>query len=390
MNYSFFERQFADKVFGALDGIETGALTLITPDGRTRTFEGRKDGPTAHLHVHRWQVFSNLIFKGDIGFADDYRNGLWDCDDLTALVELALLNRSACQDFVLGHGVFRTLSKLRYILNLNTIRGSKNNIHAHYDLGNSFYKLWLDPSMTYSSALFKGDEDDLMSAQNNKYDRILDVLGSSSGDLLEVGCGWGGFAERAVAKSDFNIKGITLSEEQHQFARERLKTQANIALEDYRHQKSLYDQIVSIEMFEAVGEKFWPVYFQKLKSLLKQKGRAVLQTITINEHDFATYRNGADFIRSYIFPGGMLPSLPRFQQEASKAGLKTGSVHAFGQDYARTMTHWLDRFDDRAEDIKALGFDEGFMRLWRFYLAACIAGFKVGRTDVVQIELAHV
>jgi cyclopropane-fatty-acyl-phospholipid synthase len=281
------------------------------------------------------------------------------------------------------------LSALFYLFRLNTIKGSKKNIHAHYDLGNAFYSLWLDPSMTYSSALYQSEQDSLTQAQYNKYDRMLDCINHQSGRLLEVGCGWGGLAERAIHKGDYDIKGITLSEEQHDFAQARLGKDVKIVLEDYRHQTGLYDHIISIEMFEAVGERFWPTYFQKLKSLLAKNGKAVIQTITINEHDFPNYRKGGDFIRSFIFPGGMLPSVSRFKQEAEKAGLKAHEPYKFGHDYARTLETWLENFDKQKQQVRALGFDDGFIRLWRFYLAACAAGFRTNKTDVMQMELTH-
>ena len=243
--------------------------------------------------------------------------------------------------------------------------------------------------MTYSAAIYKDQNETLEQAQHNKYDRIVDCLNQNSGSLLEVGCGWGGFAERAQDKGDFGIKGITLSEEQHDYARDRLGQKANIVLEDYRHQNGKFDNLVSIEMFEAVGERYWPTYFNKIGDLLSKNGKAVIQTITMNEHDFPRYRRGGDFIRSYIFPGGMLPSPSRFREEAEKAGLKAGNESYFGQDYATTLEHWLKDFEAKRDEVKALGFDDGFIRLWRFYLAACVAGFRTGRTDVMQVELAH-
>jgi cyclopropane-fatty-acyl-phospholipid synthase len=363
---------------------------VTTPDGKIRTFSGQENPQHhANLIVHDWKVFTNLMRKGDIGFADDYRSGLWDTDDINQLVQLGLQNQSAMQDMVAGSKLYNMISSLFYLFKINTVKGSKKNIHAHYDLGNAFYQLWLDPSMTYSSALFKSENDSLTQAQHHKYDRMLDCMEAESGRLLEVGCGWGGLAERAISRGDFNIKGITLSEEQHDFAQARLGKNVHIALEDYRHQTGVYDRIISIEMFEAVGERFWPVYFQKLKELLAINGKAVVQTITINEKDFPTYRRGGDFIRSYIFPGGMLPSVSRFKQEAEKAGLKTHTPFMFGQDYARTLETWLESFDKQKKPIRALGFDEGFIRLWRFYLATCAAGFRVNKTDVMQMEISH-
>ena len=379
----------ADKLFKKLDNLEHGTLTLTTPDGKTRVFEGKKPGEKANIELRDWRVISNMMRKGDIGFADDYRAGQWDTDDLTALLNLGLSNKQALDRLVLGNRLFRTLSTLSYLLRLNTVKGSKKNIHAHYDLGNSFYKLWLDPSMTYSSAIYKDSKDTLTQAQHNKYDRITELLENNSGSLLEIGCGWGGFAERALENADFDIKGITLSEEQHAFAGNRLGQNANVALEDYRNQNGKFDHIVSIEMFEAVGEQYWKTYFAKIKELLSEKGSAVIQTITMNDKDFPRYRKGGDFIRSFIFPGGMLPSPSRFKEEAQKAGLRMDDPFFFGHDYARTLQEWLHTFDNKKEEILALGFDEGFIRLWRFYLAACIAGFSSERTNVMQVQLKH-
>lgn len=379
----------SEQLFRRLDKIESGTLRLLTPDGKERVIEGKKPGKKAHIEIRDWRVVSNMVRKGDIGFAEDYRNGEWDTENLTDLITLGLENRNAFQGFVLGKQFMRTIKMMSYMLRLNTIRGSKKNIHAHYDIGNAFYKLWLDPSMTYSSALFQGHDDTLQQAQYNKYDRIVGQLNGSSGRLLEIGCGWGGFAERAVAQGDFDVKGITLSEEQHDYACNRLGDRAKIALEDYRHQETKFDHIVSIEMFEAVGERYWKTYFNKIRDLLHKDGKAVIQTITIDDGDFEKYRMGGDFIRTYIFPGGMLPSASVFEHEAQKAGLKVENSFGFGQDYARTLDIWLDAFDAKRDAVKAMGFDDGFIRLWRFYLAACSAGFKTGRTDVMQVELSH-
>ncbi len=380
----------AEQILKRLDRLSWGTLQLTTPDGIVRTFSGQTNSEhIAEIVVHDWNVFTNLIRKGDIGFADDYRAGKWDTDNINQLVELGLKNQSSIDQMITGNKLYSMLSSLFYLFRLNTIKGSKKNIHAHYDLGNAFYRLWLDPSMTYSSALYQSEHESLTQAQYNKYDRMLDCISHPSGRLLEVGCGWGGLAERAIQKGDYEIKGITLSEEQHAFAQQRLGKNANIALEDYRHQTGFYDHIISIEMFEAVGERFWPIYFQKLKSLLAKSGKAVIQTITINEHDFPSYRKGGDFIRSFIFPGGMLPSVSRFKQEAEKAGLKAHAPYQFGLDYARTLETWLDSFDQQRQQVKALGFDDGFIRLWRFYLAACAAGFRTNKTDVMQMELTH-
>jgi len=384
-----FTQLATDKLLRSLTHLDAGRLMFTTPDGRTRHFEGRHQGPTASIRLNDWSVVSNMFRKGDIGLADDYRQGKWDTDDLIALTTLGLANKAALDRFLAGHSLSRFFSMLSYLFKLNTLKGSKKNIHAHYDLGNEFYSLWLDPSMTYSSALYNDANNTLQQAQHNKYDRILDQLEADSGNLIEVGCGWGGFAERAQQRGDFDIRGITLSEEQHAFAQQRLGQHADIVLEDYRHQQGKFQHIVSIEMFEAVGERYWATYFAKLKTMLQQKGKAVVQTITINERDFPRYRRGGDFIRSFIFPGGMLPTPTRFKQEAEKAGLRVENQFFFGYDYAKTLGVWLDNFDVEIDKVKALGFDEPFIRLWRFYLAACISGFNTDRTNVMQVTLGH-
>ena len=385
------DQWISHKFLRQLEKIEFGAITVTDPDGRTHAFAGRQSGPTADLQLHQWSVIRTLLTKADTGFAQDYQRGLWDSADLIALTSFAMLNEAALASYVDGSPFWEWLLNLGYRLQANTLKGSRRNIQAHYDLGNDFYKLWLDPSMTYSSAIYQDGAAQLPleQAQHLKYDRILERLNASSGRLLEVGCGWGGFAARALDKHDYQIKGITLSDEQHAYANDRLKQSANIVLEDYRHQQGVYDRIVSIEMFEAVGEKFWPVYFSKLASLLKSDGKAVVQTITMADDRFEKYRKGTDMIRSYIFPGGMLPSPKRFRLEAAAAGLVTTNEYHFGESYARTLEQWLHNFDARLSEIKALGYDNSFIRLWRLYLAVCVSGFRTGRTSVMQINLHH-
>lgn len=382
-------KKITDHFLSSLDRLEYGSFELVTPDGQTRSFQGKNPGVAGKLQLHEWSVLSNMAAKGDIGLAEDYRAGLWETSNLEDLLTLGLQNEQVISRYVFGNPLSKIKNRLVYLMNMNTLKGSKKNIHAHYDLGNEFYKLWLDPTMTYSSALFNTPQESLEQGQLNKYDRILDVLGDGRGDLLEIGCGWGGFAERATLRSDLSVKGITLSEEQHVYARNRLGNKAEIVIEDYRHQQGLFDYIVSIEMFEAVGEKYWPVYFSKIASLLKKEGKAVIQTITIHDSIFEKYREGGDAIRSFIFPGGMLPSPSRFKEEAAKAGLKATNQFDFGLDYALTLQRWLKTFDEKTPQILAMGFDEGFIRLWRFYLASCIAGFRTGRANVMQIELSH-
>lgn len=383
-------RTIADKFLKLMTNIEHGSLELVTPEGALHRFESGRPGPRGHFHLRSWDVITRMSLKGDVSLAEDYSRGRWDTRNLNELVLFGVQNARALGQFFTGNRFFGALANLAYALRLNTLRGSRRNISAHYDLGNEFYALWLDPSMTYSSAIYTGESETLEQAQYNKYDRILDRLGNAPGDVLEIGCGWGGFAERAVDLGGHRVRGITLSEAQRNYARRRLAGKsAEIALEDYRHQQGRFDNIVSIEMFEAVGEKYWPVYFDKIASLLKPGGRAVIQTITIDDDHFDSYRRGSDVIRSFIFPGGMLPSKSRFADEAARAGLKITDRHDFGRDYARTLFEWLENFDARREKLPALGFDDRFVRMWRFYLASCIAGFETRRTDVMQVELRH-
>ena len=378
-----------DYLFRRLEQLEVGTLKLTTPDGKTHEFVGKQTGINANITLRDWRVIKNMVLKGDIGLVEDYCNQVWETDDLEALIRFGIINYRVLNRYIVGSKLSNLLSMLNYLLKLNSVKGSKKNILAHYDLGNDFYQLWLDPSMTYSAAIFAKESDNLETAQFNKYDRLLNRLTHSSGSLLEIGCGWGGFAERAQSQGDFNIKGITLSKAQHDYAQERLDKTANIVMEDYRHQNGRFDHIVSIEMFEAVGERYWKTYFDKIKQLLNQNGKALIQTITMNEADYPTYRRSGDFIRSYIFPGGMLPSLSSFKASVHQAGLKTEDIFCFGQDYAKTLKLWLDQFEHVQAEVKQLGFDDQFIRLWRFYLAACIAAFKTEHTNVMQIELSH-
>jgi cyclopropane-fatty-acyl-phospholipid synthase len=383
------KKLIVDRLLKLLDKTEYGSFRLSLPDGRIYNFAGSQVGPAADLKLNDWRMAMSTFTKGDVGLAQAYRDGWWDSEDVYAMLVFAIQNQDALNAFIVGNPVAAFGSRIFYAFQKNTIKGSRKNIQAHYDLGNDFYKLWLDPTMTYSSALYKTKGEDLEQAQLNKYDRIVDRLDGGSGSILEIGCGWGGFGERAAALGDYGIRGITLSDEQHAYAQQRLGNKADIVLEDYRIQDSKVDHIVSIEMFEAVGEEYWSTYFGKIKELLNDKGCAVIQTITMADSFFDQYRKGTDFIRSYIFPGGMLPSPSIFKNEAEKAGLQLTGSFSFGHDYATTLLEWLKVFDERKADVLAQGYDEGFIRMWRLYLAGCAAGFSTERTDVMQIELRH-
>jgi len=385
-----FDEFIFRQILKRLDNLKVGSLRIQAPDNKVYEFQGEIAGPKADIIIHDWRVIGNLVSKGDIGFAEDYSAGKWETGDLINLLTVSIQNRAILDPLFKADSIRRVLYHISYFFRSNSISGSQKNIHAHYDLGNDFYKLWLDETMTYSSALFENHDESLVVAQKRKYDRIIDKLESSSGNLLEIGCGWGGFAHQLISHGkDYEIKGITLSKAQHDFANERLQSNASIALEDYRHQKGQFDHIVSIEMFEAVGEKYWPVYFKKLQSLLKKTGKAVVQTITIEDKSFHRYKNDTDFLRTYIFPGGLLPSPSKFNEEVKKAGLKVIESFEFGHDYAQTLRLWLKSFDHVYDDVKAMGFDDAFVRLWRFYLAGCAAAFHTGYTNVRQVEIVH-
>ncbi|HEY4077437.1 MAG TPA: cyclopropane-fatty-acyl-phospholipid synthase family protein [Rhizomicrobium sp.] len=372
----------------AISSLEYGTLEFIAPDGEVSLCTGRHPGPSARFEIHEWDVLRRIMARGDIGLGEEYIAGTWDTDNVEKLVSLFLLNLDHFSDFSDGN----LINRLGFVIHnafvrRNSISGSSRNIQDHYDVGNDFYSLWLDKSMTYSSALYDGTAD-LFRAQQNKYERILSKFEKSKASVLEIGCGWGGFAERAAA-DNHEVTGLTISPSQHKFASARLNGQADIRLEDYRRCKGTFDNIVSIEMFEAVGEHYWPQYFATVAERLKRGGRAIIQTITIKDELFAGYRCRSDFVRHYVFPGGMLPSLQRFREEAEKAGLKFAGAFGFGKDYARTLREWLVQMQSVEPQITALGHDQQFLRNWEFYLGICAATFEVARTDVVQVELVN-
>jgi cyclopropane-fatty-acyl-phospholipid synthase len=377
--------------FTALENVEFGSILIKSPDGKEHKFVGKNAGPQADMTLHNWGVLKAFILHGDVGVAETYSTGDWDTNDIEAVMQFGLLNEAAMERVLYGSYFSRLFSRIAYMFRANSLNGSRQNIAAHYDLGNDFYSLWLDETMTYSSAIFSNDNLLLPQAQNRKYDRMLERL-NCAGELLEIGCGWGGMAERAIEKYDHSVKGLTLSVEQQKYAQARLQKfngNANIALQDYRHETKKFDNIVSIEMFEAVGEKYWDTYFGKVSECLKSKGKAIIQTITIDDKYFETYRKGADMIRTFIFPGGMLPSPSKFEFHANKADLQLTDKFAFGKDYAKTLRQWLINFEAKEQQLDAMGFDEKFRRLWKMYLAACAASFEVGRIDVMQLELQH-
>lgn len=378
-----------------LGKMESGALRVDFPDGQTALF-GDGSFPVA-LVLLDWELFGAALKSGDIGFAETYMDGSWRTDDLAALIGLLVRNRTSMESAVYGTWWGSLLYRIRHLFNRNSRTGSRKNIHAHYDIGNDFYQLWLDPSMTYSSALFSnGHVDNLQQAQQAKYRRIVTELNlAPHARVLEIGCGWGGFAEVAARESSARVTGLTLSTEQLQFARQRLRDagvvdQVELLLQDYRDVNGEFDAIASIEMFEAVGESYWPDYFNCIARNLKIGGRACIQTIVIADPLFERYRKGTDFIQQYIFPGGMLPSPAVFRKQAQAHGLRLVNDFAFGLDYARTLAEWAAAFREQLPRVREQGFDERFLKTWQFYLAYCEGGFRAGSIDVMQFTLEKV
>ncbi len=385
--------RWCETVFALIRRLEVGSISFTLPDGRTFIARGQKPGPAGHFDVHDGRLFARMVREGDLGFLEAYLDGWWDTPDLQALMDVALLNNDQIGYSFPGSGVVRAYERLRHWLRANTRRGSRRNIAYHYDLGNEFYRLWLDPSMTYSSALFSGQGETLEQAQRNKYASICDRMRLTPGDhVLEIGCGWGGFAEYAISERGARVTGLTLSREQHDFARQRLferglAERAEIVMRDYREEQGTYDGVASIEMFEAVGERYWPAFFRTVFQRLRPGGLASIQMITVADNLFESYRRGTDFIQKYIFPGGMLAAPSVALGRAEAAGLIHVGSMEFGESYSRTLRAWYDDFNERWDEIAQLGFDERFRRMWNMYLTSCAACFAAGTTDVTQISL---
>jgi cyclopropane-fatty-acyl-phospholipid synthase len=371
-----------------------GVLTFVLPDGREIRLDGPEAGPEARLIVHNYNFMKRTLRSGTIGFGEGYMAGEWDTPELSVLLEVLASNFARFERVAFGNPVMGFLNLLEHALRSNTRHGARKNIHAHYDLGNAFYSRWLDPSMTYSSAKFERPGEPLSDGQKRKYRALAESMGlTPDHHVLEIGCGWGGFAEFAAGDVGAKVTAITISEEQFRFASQRmfekgLAERAEIRLVDYRDVDGQFDRVASIEMFEAVGERYWPTYFNKIRDSLTPGGRAGLQIITIRDELFDHYRRRADFIQKYIFPGGMLPSEERLKAVTDSAGLTWAGISRFGHNYADTLAEWARRFEAGWDDIRGLGFDERFRKLWRFYLSYCEAGFRTARTDVVQLSLA--
>ncbi|MEI7783335.1 MAG: cyclopropane-fatty-acyl-phospholipid synthase family protein [Betaproteobacteria bacterium] len=388
----------ARTVLEMLRRLKHGSLNLSLPDGSEHRF-GSGDAPSASLRLHNWKVCAAALKSGDIGFAEGYIDGDWSTTDLSALLRLFIANRREVEDVIYGTWLGRLVYRIRHLLHRNTRSNSQKNIHAHYDLGNAFYELWLDGTMNYSSALFESPQTPMQQAQRAKVARALRMVGVKPGDrVLEIGCGWGALAEMASVEFDASLVGVTLSTEQLAWARARMERcgvaeRVDLRLQDYRDigrdsaADRQFDAICSIEMIEAVGREYWPTYFSTVARLLKPGGKACIQSIVIADELFERYLQSTDFIQQYVFPGGCLPSPKAFREQARQAGLQVVDEFCFGQDYAETLRQWRQSFMAREAQVLALGFDQRFMRIWEFYLAYCEAAFAERNTDVVQYTL---
>jgi len=379
-----------DFLWDSLDKVKYGALTVIMPDKTQRLFKGEQSGYVASLIIQDLNCIDLIISGGDVAFGETYMEGMWTTHDLPNLLCFFTQNSATLEKLFHAKKLKALMLFFGSLLRKNTKVGSKKNIQEHYDLGNNFYELWLDSSMTYSSAYFRDKALDLSMAQKLKYQYIIDKLVGKN--ILEIGCGWGGFAEEALQKN-FDIKCLTISPSQYEFAKKRLAKFGNkhtLSLQDYRDEEGFYDNVVSIEMFEAVGKEYWDNYFKVISKVLKNEGRALVQTITIDQEVFDGYKNRVDFIQKHIFPGGALPSKPVMRKLIANNGFKILSELEFGKDYEKTLRIWLNNFDHKRSEILKMGFSERFIRKWRFYLSYCIAGFSARRTDVVIFEFKKI
>ena len=382
-------------VFDMISRMPRGRLDLVLPDGRRFRAEGKAAGYVAELQIHNTDLFARLIREGDLGFCEAYMDGWWSTPDLMAFMDLVHDEADEMYDGFPGQKLVRAYEKLRFWLQSNSKRQARKNISYHYDLGNEFYGLWLDETMTYSSAKFDTGQEGLEVAQTLKYASMVDQMGVEPGDhVLEIGCGWGGFAEYAAKERGLRVTGLTISKEQHDYAVDRiakagLSHMVDIKLQDYRDERGSYDGIASIEMFEAVGEKYWPVYFNALRDRLKPGRNATLQIITVQHRRWHVYKRGVDFIQKYIFPGGMLPSPVVLRQEIERAGLSVARSIEFGESYSQTLRRWHEVFNAKWDKVAHLGFDDRFRRMWNFYLTSCAGTFHSGNCDVTQITVTR-
>jgi cyclopropane-fatty-acyl-phospholipid synthase len=387
---SRLQRFAGARLRAALSGLTQSRLRIELPGGYAFSCGPRNADRRADWTIRKWNTLLRIASSGTLGFAEGFIAAEWETSDLRALLHAFAEEMDDLHAAQARRGPSRVLARIQHWMNANTRSGSRRNIAFHYDLGNAFYAQWLDPTMTYSSAVFERGDETLEEAQRQKYRRICRQLELKPGNrVLEIGCGWGGFAETAIREFGCHVTGLTLSREQHDYAVARLEraglaASADIRLQDYRDVDEAFDAIASIEMFEAVGEENWAAYFDRVAACLRPGGRASLQIITIREEQFDQYRGSVDFIQKYVFPGGILPPPSRLAAEAERTGLAETDITMFGQSYARTLSLWHDAYRAAWPEIRKMGFDDRFDRIWRFYLAYCEAGFAAGRIDVGQ------
>lgn len=385
-------RYFA-QAFDVASKLENGRLDLVLPDGRRFRVDGNNPGPVAELDIHNPDVFGRLIREGDLGFSEAYLEGWWSTPDLQSFMDLIHADNDALWVGYPGAGLVRAFERVRFWFQSNSKKQARKNISYHYDLGNDFYSLWLDDTMTYSSAIFDTGQESHEAAQTAKYASMVDQMGAEPGDhVLEIGCGWGGFAEYAAKERGLKVTGLTISQEQYNYAVKRIEKagladKVDFKMQDYRDERGEYDGIASIEMFEAVGEKYWPSYFNTVRNCLKPGKNATLQIITVEDSAFDRYRKSVDFIQKYIFPGGMLPGPTILKKQVRNAGLQVKHSIEFGESYSQTLRRWHETFNDRWKEVEALGFDDRFRRMWNFYLTSCASTFHYGNCDVTQITV---
>lgn len=371
-----------------IGGISVGRLTLRLPDGRSIVSAAPAPGPHGQIEIRRWRALVRFFAGGDVAFAAAYADGDWTTPDLYGLLAFGMANDAALAPLTQGSSFSRAARKLYHRLRRNSVSRSRRNIRAHYDLGNDFYASWLDRDLNYSSGIYRTGNETLDEAQAAKLAKIGAMLGLHGGErVLEIGCGWGALAIRLAQENNCRVTGLTLSEEQRTFASGRVEQSSaqdrvEILLQDYRESRGQFDRVVSIEMIEAVGEEYWPLYFQTVRDRLKPGGLAVLQAITIAEDRFSDYRQRPDFIQRFIFPGGMLPTKSLIREHAMNAGLRCAETFSFGESYARTLAAWRKQFSSAENHLELLGYDAPFRRLWNYYLAYCEAGFSSGAIDV--------
>ena len=386
-------RYFA-KAFSIAQKGQNGRMDFVLDDGRTFRAEGPGAGPVCEIRIHNSGIFERLLREGQLGFCDAYLDGQWSTPDLQAFMDYIHADNDEVFDSFPGQKLVQFYERFRFWMQGNSKGQALKNISHHYDLGNDFYGLWLDKTMTYSSAIFEDGQDSLEKAQTAKYVSMVDQMGVKAGDhVLEIGCGWGGFAEYAAKERGLNVTCLTISKEQIKYAQDRINAagladSVTFKLQDYRDETGVYDGIASIEMFEAVGEKYWPSYFKTVYDRLKPGAHATLQIITVRNDRFDVYRKSVDFIQKYIFPGGMLPSPAVLAQQVEKAGLNVVKSIEFGESYSQTLRRWHDTFNNKWDQVVAMGFDDRFRRMWNFYLTSCAATFHYGNCDVIQITIS--